>query len=133
MEGRFLPSKSLVSHLYSLFSSLHIINKLGLYINSRYWGKKVIKLLNLTKSVYNFSNNGSEIEKSDVKTSTWARKHAAQGKQFSRLLTWHIIFSWTFGLLLINSSKYYCLTFIFSPHQRNIACEYKLYGKPIKK
>ena len=48
--------------------SLHIINKLGLYINSRYWGKILIKLLNLTNSVHNFNNNGSETEKSDIKT-----------------------------------------------------------------
>ena len=44
-------------HLISLPSSLHIVNKLGLYMNSRYWGKTVSKLLNLTNSVYNFSNN----------------------------------------------------------------------------
>ena len=36
-------------------------------MNSRYWGKS-IKLLNYTNSVYNFNNNGSEIEKSALKT-----------------------------------------------------------------
>ena len=33
--------------LLLLFPSLHIINKLVLYMNSRYWGKTVIKLLTL--------------------------------------------------------------------------------------
>ena len=61
--------------LLLLFSSLHIINKVVLYMNSRYWGRTVIKLLNLTNSVYNFSNNGSETENSDIKTSTLAREH----------------------------------------------------------
>ena len=36
-------------------------------MNSRYWGK-LIKLLNYTNSVYNLNNNGSEIEKSALKT-----------------------------------------------------------------
>ena len=45
-------------------------------MNSRYWGKAVIKLLNLTNSVYNFSKNGSEIENSSIKISTLAREHA---------------------------------------------------------
>ena len=49
-------------------------------MNSRYWGKTVIKPLNLTNSVYNFSNNGSVIENSGIKTSTLAREHvSAQG------------------------------------------------------
>ena len=34
-------------------------------------------------------------------------------------------FSWTFGLLLFGV--------YFSPHQRNIVCEYKLHGKRIMK
>ena len=55
------------SHLYSLFSNLDIINKLGLYMNSCYWAKTVIKLLNLTNSVYNFSNSGSKTENKDIK------------------------------------------------------------------
>ena len=46
-------------------------------MNSRYWGKTVIKLLNLTNSVYNFSNNGSETENSGIKTSTLAREHVS--------------------------------------------------------
>ena len=37
-------------------------------MNSRYWEKTVTKLLNLTSSVYNFSNNGSETEKRGIKT-----------------------------------------------------------------
>ena len=32
-------------------------------MNSPYWGKTLIKLLNLTNSVYNFNDNGSENEK----------------------------------------------------------------------
>ena len=46
-------------------------------MNSCYWGKTVIKLLNLTNSVYNFSNNGSETENSGIKTSTLAREHVS--------------------------------------------------------
>ena len=38
-----------------------------------------------------------------------------------------MFFSWTFDLLLINSSRYLLFTAYFSPHQRNIACEYKLH------
>ena len=45
-------------------------------MNSRHWKKTVIKLLNRTNSVYNFSNNGSETENSGIKPSTLARKHA---------------------------------------------------------
>ena len=39
----------------------------------------------------------------------------------------------TFALLLINSSRYLAFGVYFSPHQRNIACEYKLHEKPIMK
>ena len=46
-------------------------------MNSRYWAKAVIKLLNLTNSVYNFSNNGSETENSGIKTSTLPREHVS--------------------------------------------------------
>ena len=31
-------------------------------MNSRYWGKTVIKLLDLTNTLYDFRNNGSETE-----------------------------------------------------------------------
>ena len=67
-------------------------------MNSRYWGKTVIKLLNFTSSVYNFSNNGNWTENSGIKTSPLAREHvstqgtlarehvfSAQGTQFSRI------------------------------------------------
>ena len=37
-------------------------------MNSRYWGKTLIKLLNLTSSEYEFNNNGSETEKCAIKT-----------------------------------------------------------------
>ena len=46
-------------------------------MNSRYWGKTVIKLLNLTNSVYNFSNNGNKTENSGIKTSMLAREHVS--------------------------------------------------------
>ena len=52
-------------------------NKLGLYVNSLYWGKTVIELLNLANSVYNFSNNGSETENSPIKTSALAREEVS--------------------------------------------------------
>ena len=39
-------------------------------MNSRYWIKILIKVLNLNNSLYNFSNNDSETDKSEVKTST---------------------------------------------------------------
>ena len=88
-------------------------NKLGLYMNSFYWRKTVIKLLSLTNSVYNFSNNGSETENKRIKTNMLAREHVSmqgtlarehlstqgtltrehvfstQGTQFSRLIFWH--------------------------------------------
>ena len=66
------PSNWQVSHLYSLFSVVHVINKLSLYMNSRYWGKTVIKLSDLTNNVCNFSNSGSKTEKSSIKTSMLA-------------------------------------------------------------
>ena len=44
-----------------------------------------------------------------------------------------IFFSWTLDLLLIKSSKYLVFGVYFSPHQRNIICEYELHGKPIMK
>ena len=43
-----------------------------------------------------------------------------------------IFFSWTFDLLLINS-RYLVIGVYFSPHRRNIVCEYKLHDKPIIK
>lgn len=43
-------------HLYSIPLSLHIINNLGLHMNSRYWRQTFIKLSNL-------NNNGSQTEK----------------------------------------------------------------------
>ena len=41
-----------------------------------------------------------------------------------------IFFSWTFDSLLIDS-RYLVFGVYFSPHQRNIVCEYKLHGMPI--
>ena len=43
-------------------------------MNSRYWWKTLIKLLDLTNSVYNFNNNGNETEKSDIKFTYWVGK-----------------------------------------------------------
>ena len=37
-------------------------------MNSRYCGKVLIKLLSITNSVYKFNKNGSETEKSGIKT-----------------------------------------------------------------
>ena len=51
-------------------------------MNSRYWAKTLIALLNLTNSVYNFKNNGSETEKSDFKTTYWV------GKAGWQVITW---------------------------------------------
>ena len=39
-------------------------------MNSSYWGKTVIKPLNLTNSVYNFSNKNSKTENSGIKAAT---------------------------------------------------------------
>ena len=39
------------------------MHKIGLYMNSSYWWKELIKLLNLTNSAYNFNNNDCETEK----------------------------------------------------------------------
>ena len=49
------PRNQQASHLYFPFLSLHIINKLGLYLNLCCWKKTLINLLNLTNSVYNFN------------------------------------------------------------------------------
>ena len=51
------------------------MNKLGLYMNSLYWGKTVIKLLNIINNVDNFSNISSKNENSGIKTSTLAREY----------------------------------------------------------
>ena len=53
-------------------------------MNSCYWGKTVIKLLNYTNSVYHFSNNGSETEKSGIKTSMLAREHVSAQSTLAR-------------------------------------------------
>ena len=78
-----------MSYLYPLFLSLYVINNLGLYTNSCYWRKTLIKLSNLTNSVYNFNNNGSETEKVAPKLLTkqaryvgrWSRGQASHLKQ----------------------------------------------------
>ena len=46
-------------------------------MNSLYWEKIVIKLLKLTNSVYNFSNNGSKTENSEETEGTLAREHVS--------------------------------------------------------
>ena len=43
-------------------------------MNSRFSGKTLIKLLNLTNSVYKFNSNGCETKKSGIKTTYWGRK-----------------------------------------------------------
>ena len=43
-------------------------------MNSRYWVKSFIKILNLSNGLYNFKNNGSETEKSGIKTTYWVGK-----------------------------------------------------------
>ena len=53
-------------------------------MNSRYWGKTLIKLLNLTNSVHKFNNNGSETEKSDIKTTYRVGKACWQVIMWSR-------------------------------------------------
>ena len=44
-----------------------------------------------------------------------------------------IFFSWTFDLLLMNSSRYLFFGVYFPPHHRNIVSENKLQKKPIMK
>ena len=56
-------------------------------MNSRYWRTTLIKLLNLTNSVYNFSNNDSETEKSDIKTTYWGGEDKGF-KTCSHVSTW---------------------------------------------
>ena len=46
-------------------------------MNSRYWGKTVIKQLNLTNRLYNLSNNGSETENSGIKNSSLVCEHVS--------------------------------------------------------
>ena len=74
------PSNWQVSHLYYLFLSLHVIIKPELHMNSGYWGKTLIKLLNLTNSVFN--NNDSETEKRGIRTTYWG------GKAYWQDITW---------------------------------------------
>ena len=59
-------------------------------MNSRYWGKTVIKLLNLTNSVYNFSTNGSETENNGIKNSTLAREHVSTQGTLARKHGGHV-------------------------------------------
>ena len=59
-------------------------------MNSRYWGKTVIKLLNLTNSVYNFSNIDSKIGNSGIKTSTLAREHLSTQDTWARKDAGHV-------------------------------------------
>ena len=59
-------------------------------MNSRYWGKTVIKRLNLTNSVYNFSNNGSKNENSGIKTSTLVREHISTQGTLARKAREHV-------------------------------------------
>ena len=44
-------------------------------MNSCYWGETLVKLLNLTNSVHNFNNNGSETEKVASKLPTEEARH----------------------------------------------------------
>ena len=37
-------------------------------MNSRYWGKALMKLSNITNSMNNFNSNDNETEKSGIKT-----------------------------------------------------------------
>ena len=53
-------------------------------MNSRYWGKTITKILNLTDNVYNSSNNGSETENSGIKTITLAREHLRTQRTLAR-------------------------------------------------
>ena len=53
-------------------------------MNSRYCGKTIIKLLNITNSVHNLSNNGSKTENSGIKTSTLAREHVSKQGTLAR-------------------------------------------------
>ena len=58
-------------------------------MNWRYWGKTLIKLLNLINRVYNLNNNGSETEKKALKILTeegkhvgrWSRSHASRVRE----------------------------------------------------
>ena len=88
-----------MSHLYSFFLSLYKIDKLELYMNSRYWWK-TIKLSKLTSSLYNFSNNSSKSKKSGIKTTysaenacwqviTWLRK-TCEARDSRHVATWHV-------------------------------------------
>ena len=53
-------------------------------MNSRYWGKTITKILNLTDNVYNSSNNGSETENSGIKTSTLSHEHLRTQRTLAR-------------------------------------------------
>ena len=59
-------------------------------MNSRYWGKTVIKLLNLINSVYNFSNNDRETENSGIKTSTLTRGYISTQGTLTRKHARHV-------------------------------------------
>ena len=84
-----------MSYLYSLFLSLHVINKLGLYMNSHYWGKTLIKLLHRTNSVEYFNSNDSKIEKMRqnyfafgmLLVITWSRK-PCEARDSRHVRTW---------------------------------------------
>ena len=63
-------------------------------MDSRYSGKTLIKLSNLTKSVYKFNKNCSKTEKSGMKTA----KHAKHIGRWSLAYTSHVRLG-TSGLL----------------------------------
>ena len=43
-------------------------------MDSRYWGKTLSKLFNLSNIEYKFNNNGSETEKSEINSTYWGGK-----------------------------------------------------------
>ena len=56
-------------------------------MNLCYWGNKLIKLLNLPNSLYNFNNNGNKTEQAE---SELLIKQARHGTRWSRSHTSHV-------------------------------------------
>ena len=95
-------------------------------MNSRYWGKTIIKLLNLINSVYIFSNNGSETENSSIKTSTLVREHVSTQVTLARE---HVSTQGTLELEYVNTQGMLAREHVGT--QYTLACEHVKHARPL--
>ena len=87
-------------------------------MNSPYWIKTVIKLINLIDSVYNFSNNGSKTENSGIKTSTLACEHVSTQSTLARE---HVSMQGTLAREHVSTQNNWHVTTFLAHRARNLA------------